>query len=138
MAASSSQPNVRKPTYRQIHLHAGNRVIQGTSSEKGLHVAIVGAGIGGLTCAIACRRANPPLQVTVLERAPTILTIGAGIHIPPNSCRVLTKFGLLDKLKQAGGYQLVNFTLRRYENGQILVEKPLKNRVETEYGAEWM
>ncbi|KAI1643299.1 putative salicylate hydroxylase [Daldinia loculata] len=107
-------------------------------NTNGLHVAIVGAGIGGLACAIACRRANPPLQVTVLERTPEILTIGAGIHIPPNACRVLTRFGLLEKFKQAGGYQVQDFTLRRYENGQILVEKPLKDRMETEYGAQWI
>ncbi|CAM1509688.1 Fc.00g000230.m01.CDS01 [Cosmosporella sp. VM-42] len=62
----------------------------------------------------------------------------AGIHIPPNSCRVLTRFGLLDKLKQAGGYQVEGFTLRRYQNGQVLVEKPLKGRMDKEYGAEWI
>ncbi|KAI1464440.1 putative salicylate hydroxylase [Daldinia caldariorum] len=94
--------------------------------------------IGGLACAISCRRANPPLQVTVLERTPEILTIGAGIHIPPNACRVLARYGLLEKLKQAGGYEVDSFTLRRYEDGKILVEKPLKGRMETEYGAQWM
>jgi salicylate hydroxylase len=103
-----------------------------------MHVAIVGAGIGGLACAIACRRASPPLRVTVLEKAAEILTIGAGIHIPPNACRVLSRFGLLDRLKLAGGYQVDRFTLRRYEDGRILVEKPLKGRVEKVYGAEWM
>ncbi|KAI8961162.1 putative salicylate hydroxylase [Daldinia sp. FL1419] len=109
-----------------------------STNANGLHVVIVGAGIGGLACAVACRRANPPLNVTVLERAAEILTIGAGIHIPPNACRVLTRFGLLGKLKQAGGYQVQDFTLRRYEDGRILVEKPLKDRMETEYGAQWI
>lgn len=103
-----------------------------------LHVVIVGAGIGGLACAIACRRSSPPLRVTVFERAPEILSIGAGIHVPPNACRVLAQFGLLDKLKEAGGYQVQSFTLRRYQNGEVLVEKPLKDRMEAEYGAEWM
>ena len=76
--------------------------------------------------------------MTVIERAPEILTIGAGIHIPPNACRVVTRLGLLEKLKQAGGYEVEDFTLRRYQNGQILVQKPLKARMKTEYGAEWM
>ncbi|KIW09876.1 hypothetical protein PV08_11977 [Exophiala spinifera] len=107
-------------------------------SPSGLHVVIVGAGIGGLACAIACRRAGPPLSVTVVERAPEILTIGAGIHIPPNACRVVASLGLLDKLKQAGGYQVQGFTLRRYKNGNILVEKPMGPRMKTEYGAEWL
>jgi salicylate hydroxylase len=47
-------------------------------------------------------------------------------------------YGLLDKLKQAGGYQVQDFTLRRYQDGKVLVEKPLKHRVEAEYGSEWM
>ena len=104
----------------------------------GLHVIIIGAGIGGLACALACRRASPPLRVTVLERTPEILTIGAGIHIPPNAARVLARLGLLEKLKEAGGYEVENFTLRKYQDGRVLVEKPLKGRVEEEYGGQWM
>ncbi|KAB5576330.1 putative salicylate hydroxylase, partial [Coniochaeta sp. 2T2.1] len=107
-------------------------------SASPLHVVIVGAGIGGLAAAIACRRASPPLKVTVLERTPQIDTIGAGIHIPPNACRVLTRFGLLDRLKAAGGYEVEDFTLRRYQDGRVLVEKPLKGRMEREYGAQWI
>lgn len=103
-----------------------------------LDVVIVGAGIGGLTTAIACRRADPPLNVTVLEKCPEISSIGAGIHIPPNACRILTSFGLLDKLKQAGGYEVENFTLRRYADGEVLASKPLEGRVEAEYGAQWL
>ncbi|CAK7204893.1 hypothetical protein SEUCBS139899_007655 [Sporothrix eucalyptigena] len=108
------------------------------ASGDGLRVIIVGAGIGGLSCAIACRQANPPLHVTVLERAPDILTIGAGIHIPPNACRILTNLGLLDKLSAAGGYEIEDFTLRRYEDGKVLAEKPLKGRMEKEYHAKWI
>ena len=103
-----------------------------------LHVVVVGAGIGGLSCAIACRRANPPLAVTVVERAPEILTIGAGIHIPPNACRVMDEFGLREKLKQAGAYSVDGFTLKRYKTGEDIVEKPLGKRMETEYGSQWL
>ncbi|KAJ5620921.1 salicylate hydroxylase [Penicillium lagena] len=103
-----------------------------------INVAIVGAGIGGLTCAIACRRANRALQVTVIERTPEVLTIGAGIHIPPNASRILAEFGLLEKLKEAGGYQPDFFRLRRYSDGRAIAEKPLKTRTVTEYGAEWI
>lgn len=73
-----------------------------------------------------------------MERTSEILTIGAGIHIPPNACRVLRSFGLLDKLKDAGSYQQDFFRLRRYENGQTIVEKPLKALSMAEYGAEWL
>lgn len=106
--------------------------------HEDLHIIIVGAGIGGLTAAIACRRSNPRLKVTVLERSPEILTIGAGIHIPPNACKILTQFGLLDKLKAAGGYEVDEFALRRYANGEILAAKPLMGSMECRYGAQWM
>ncbi|KAJ5238809.1 salicylate hydroxylase, partial [Penicillium chermesinum] len=92
-----------------------------------------GAGLGGLTCAIACRRANPALKVTVIERTPAILTVGAGIHIPPNACRVLTRLGLLEKLKAAGAYQQDFFRLRKYADGEVIVAKPLKTRTEKVY-----
>ena len=105
---------------------------------NGIHIAIVGAGLGGLACAIACRRASPPMQVTVIERTPEILSIGAGIHIPPNAGRVLDQFGLIENLKNAGGYELRNFTLRRYEDGKILASKPVKARAKPVYGAVWM
>jgi salicylate hydroxylase len=106
--------------------------------SNALHVVVVGAGLGGLSCAIACRRAKPPIAVTVIERAPEILAIGAGIHIPPNACRVMNHFGLVPKLKQAGGYLVQDFTLRRYQNGAVIAEKPLGARMQREYGAEWM
>ena len=112
---------------------------QGSPTSQGLHVAIVGAGIGGLTCAIACRRMNEKLRVTVFERAAKVLTLGAGLHIPPNASKTLARLGLLDKVKKkAAGYQVDQFTLRRYEDGRILVRKPLTGRVEKEYGGEWM
>jgi len=94
--------------------------------------------MGGLTCAIACRQANPPLAVTVLESAPEILPIGAGIHIPPNATRVMSHLGLFDKLKEAGAYSLQNFVLRRWANGNVIVDKPIGNRVKKEYGEEWL
>ena len=47
----------------------------------GLKVIIVGAGLGGLACAIECRRKG--LQVIVFENAPEIMRIGDTlVHIP--------------------------------------------------------
>ena len=82
-----------------------------------LRVVIVGAGLGGLACAIACRRQG--LDVLVLERAPEILPIGAGIQIPPNAARVLERLGLLDKAEQKG-VVLESLNVRRYEDGRLI------------------
>ncbi len=55
-------------------------------------VAIVGAGIGGLTAAIAFARNGA--EVFVFEQAEQILAVGAGIQITPNGARVLDALGV--------------------------------------------
>ncbi|MCQ0971737.1 FAD-dependent oxidoreductase [Paracoccus sp. TK19116] len=53
---------------------------------------IVGAGIAGLTAALALTQRGS--VVTVLERAPELAEVGAGIQISPNAGRVLDALGL--------------------------------------------
>jgi 2-polyprenyl-6-methoxyphenol hydroxylase-like FAD-dependent oxidoreductase len=55
-------------------------------------VIIAGAGIGGLTAAIASRHAG--FEVDVFERAPEFLEVGAGISLWPNAVKVLDQLGV--------------------------------------------
>jgi salicylate hydroxylase len=55
-------------------------------------VIIVGAGIGGLTAALALLRRG--IDVLILEQAPELGEIGAGVQISANGTRILLALGL--------------------------------------------
>ncbi len=64
------------------------------------HVAIAGAGIGGLTLAGALRRRN--VRVTILERESDIRPAGAGLALGPNAMAGLARLGLAEAVIAAG------------------------------------
>lgn len=61
------------------------------------HVLIAGAGIGGLTAALALAKAG--IAVTLVERAPELGEAGAGLQISPNASAILRRLGVLDALR---------------------------------------
>lgn len=65
-----------------------------------LDVIIIGAGIGGLTTAIALKRRG--VTVRVFEAAPELSEVGAGIWVPPNAMQVLTTLGIATEIRDAG------------------------------------
>lgn len=64
---------------------------------------VVGAGIGGLTAAVALHRNG--WRVTVLERAADLAPVGAGIGLAPNSQRALDVIGLGDRVRELAAWQ---------------------------------
>lgn len=58
------------------------------------HIVISGAGIAGLTAAIAFARRG--FAVRILERAAALEEVGAGLQISPNATRILSRLGVLD------------------------------------------
>lgn len=66
-----------------------------------LRVAVVGAGIGGLTAAIALR-ANG-IDATVYEQSHELKALGAGVSIATNGSRILTRLGVGDAVAAIAG-----------------------------------
>ncbi|KDN65208.1 hypothetical protein CSUB01_05452 [Colletotrichum sublineola] len=62
------------------------------SDPKDLKIAIIGAGMGGLGCALALAK-KAFKHVDVYEAAPNLGFVGAGIQMPPNVVRVLDRLG---------------------------------------------
>ena len=64
---------------------------------KNQHIIVAGAGIGGLSAALALARAGQ--RVTVLERSAQFAPVGAGIQLGPNAMKVLAQWGLQDAVR---------------------------------------
>ena len=65
--------------------------------DRSLRIHIVGAGIAGLTTALALRRAG--FSTVVFEQSAQLGEVGAGLTIGPNAARVLLHLGLEDALQ---------------------------------------
>jgi len=97
-------------------------------------VIIAGAGIGGLTAALALARSG--FRVIVLEQAERLEETGAGIQLSPNAARILIDLGLEDKLRPPA----VAPTALRVLNaasGREIVQMPLGETAATRYGAPY-
>ncbi|WP_216893060.1 FAD-dependent monooxygenase [Nocardia alni] len=77
-----------------------------------MNVAIIGAGIGGLTAAIALHQRG--VDVAVYEKARELRELGAGVVIGANGARVYERLGLLDSLGAIAG-KLSDATMQTWQ-----------------------
>ncbi|MBV9965504.1 MAG: FAD-dependent monooxygenase, partial [Alphaproteobacteria bacterium] len=99
---------------------------------QSLRIAVIGAGIGGLTAALSLRQAG--FEVDVYEQAPALTHIGGGINMGPNAARILIRLGLGEALLR-DGVRPKSTHQRRWDDGRTLQYSPLNPQCEELYGA---
>jgi len=100
-----------------------------------LHIAIVGAGMGGLAAAAALRKVG--IDVTVYEQARQFGRIGAGIQIGCNAMHVLRGLDLEERLR-GGTFYPRSWNNRDWKTGEILFDMLFGPPAEQKYGAPYL
>ncbi|MFN2496473.1 MAG: FAD-dependent monooxygenase [Pseudonocardiaceae bacterium] len=97
-------------------------------------IAVVGAGIAGLTVAVALARDG--LRCHLLEQARLLSDVGAGIQLTPNATRLLHRFGIADRLREVAVAPRA-IEMRRWNDNSVLCRIPLGEECEQRFGAPY-
>jgi salicylate hydroxylase len=95
---------------------------------------IAGAGIAGLTTAIALSKAG--LRVAIYERAKTLDEFGAGLQLTPNATRILARYGLLERVLPLASRPRAILVLRGSDDRELM-RMPL-DHAERRWGAAYL
>jgi salicylate hydroxylase len=97
-------------------------------------IAIIGAGIAGLTFALCLARKNIPS--VIIEKAKKLEDIGAGLQISPNAGKVLENLGLTKQLN-AISTMPKRIAIRSAQTGMTLNEVELGRKSEETFGSPY-
>ncbi len=97
-------------------------------------ILIAGAGIGGLSAALAL--AAKGLRAIVFDQAEALAEAGAGIQLAPNATRILLSLGLGDALKKTA-IAPEAISVRAARTGEEIIRVPLGRESEFRYGAPY-
>ncbi|KAG2145670.1 hypothetical protein BD769DRAFT_1660761 [Suillus cothurnatus] len=110
------------------HLYKGRR------ASLPLDIVVIGCGLGGLAAAYCLAQAGH--KVTILEAAPAIGDVGAGIQASPNVSRLLKRWGLGPQL-EALGVKPQNLSIRRWKNDEVVGFTPFGETFVKAYGSPY-
>lgn len=103
--------------------------------ERSSGIVIAGAGIAGLTAALAF--AARGFSVQVFERSPELGEIGAGLQLSPNATRILDRLGVLGHLADLA-VRPPAIVLRNAKDLLQLARVPLGAAAEQRWGAPYL
>src|ERR1700743_1883160 len=97
-----------------------------------MRVAIVGAGLGGLTAAIALRQRG--FTVDIYEQAAQLGEVGAGIQLGPNAMRVFQALNLEKKVISIA-FEPNRHVVRSWNSGNLISATQMRGVYNHQYGA---
>ena len=100
-----------------------------------MRAIICGGGIAGLTAALCLHQRG--WDVKVLEQAPEITEVGAGIQISPNGFKVLEALGLGTAIRHVS-YEPDVIEMRMGRSGRRLMSIPMKKIATRRWGAPYL
>lgn len=103
-------------------------MISRTENEP-FRIAVVGGGIGGLSCALFlhhhCSNSGAIVKIDVYEQASQYKEIGAGVGLGINAARLIHQIGIGEKLNEVAGHRSgVWISFRRFDNSEEVVTIP--------------
>jgi len=100
-----------------------------------MSVIIAGGGIGGLSLALALARRG--IESTMLEQAPALGELGAGLQLGPNAVRLVRAWGL-DKVLREQSVAPLRAEVRDAATGRALIVNRLGPDAEARWGAPYL
>ena len=110
-------------------------MLSSPARRRRLRIAIVGAGIAGLTAALCFAKRGS--DVAIMEAANELRPIGAGIQVPPNAWRIVHALGLERELNAAASAPR-SIDVSDGLTGQRLTSLPLGPGFERRHGAPYL
>jgi salicylate hydroxylase len=107
----------------------------GSLSSHQLDIGVIGAGIAGLSCAVALSHTSSTYKLTCYEKSRFRNETGAAIIIGPNGTRVLRKWGF--EFEKAGALDYRQ--MRRLRGDTLEVDsEELFDSIKEQYGDRWL
>lgn len=96
---------------------------------------VCGSGIGGMAAAVSLRGVG--FRVTVVEQAPVLSEVGAGLQLGPNAISVLYRLGLHDEVDKIG-LMTQESIKRRWQDGTIIYKTNLGAAARKQHGSPYV
>ena len=96
-----------------------------------MNITIIGAGIGGLTTALALRKKG--IEAEIYESAPAFKDVGSGISLGMNATRVFKELGIYEQVLE-NGYEINSMTVLKPD--MKVVSKTDFSRLEKKFGVK--